>query len=188
MPHIDWNGVEEREGAGGVETLPSGAYECVVTKAAYKRSKQGNPYLELVWDVASGPSKGFFSAKFFSNKDFRHNDVLSLSGNAMGFTKHKLHCLADANPGFMPTTFVERDESQPFVGKRCFLLLQERRYSYNGRDQSEVRVVRWLKPEDFKAGRFEVPETLDERDAAPVSAVPAPPMPEAVLADEDIPF
>lgn len=192
MPKIDWGSVEETESAGGVDTLPSGAYECVITAASYKRAKNSNNLmLELVWDVAEGPKKGFFSTDFFANKPFRHCDRLMLEGGGLGFSKHKMRCLADWNPNFNPSAAIDRDETQPFVGKRCVLLLQERKYTYNGRDQSEVNVVGWIDRERYQSHDYEVPETRDERQtgaAAPVAAIPAPPVPVTELYDEDIPF
>ena len=189
MPHINWNDVEEKRVGGGIQTLPSGAYKCAITRAEYVTTKRGESALMVVWDVADGEYKGHFSDKFFDGKDFRHNDYLMLEGKGLGIAKHKLHVLADANPGFKPTAAIDADQSQPFVGKTCYLLLQERKYTYNGRDQSEVNVVDWLSPDEFRAGDYKVPDTIDEREptAAPVAvAAPQPQQPD--LYDEDLPF
>lgn len=188
MPKISWNDVTESRG-GGVSTLPSGAYKCAITKAEFVTTKKGAAALVVVWDVAEGEHKGHFSGAFFEGKDFRHNDYLMLEGKALGMTKHKLHALADSNPGFKPTAAIDADQAQPFIGKTCYLLIQERKYTYNGRDQSEVRVVDWLSPDEFRAGDYKVPETLDEREvqAAP-AAVHAPDAPQPDVYDEDVPF
>lgn len=189
MPHVNWGSVEEKRVGGGIQTLPSGAYKCAITRAEYVTTKRGESALMVVWDVADGEHKGHFSDKFFDGKDFRHNDYLMLEGKGLGIAKHKLHALADSNPGFTPSACIEQDQSQPFDGKTVYLLLQERKYTYNGRDQSEVNVVDWLSPEEYRAGDFKVPDTIDERVAsaspAPVAAPPAPPI---ELADEDLPF
>ena len=116
MPKISWNDVTESRG-GGVSTLPSGAYKCQITKAEFVTTKKGAAALVVVWDVAEGEHKGHFSEAFFEGKDFRHNDYLMLEGKALGMTKHKLHALADANPGFKPTAAIDQDQAQPFVGK-----------------------------------------------------------------------
>lgn len=188
MPNINWNDVTESRG-GGVSTLPSGAYRCQITKAEFVTTKKGAAALVVVWDVADGEHKGHFSEAFFEGKDFRHNDYLMLEGKALGMTKHKLHALADANPDFKPTVAIDQDQAQPFVGKTCYLLLQERKYTYNGRDQSETRVVDWLSPDEFRTGDFKVPDTIDERVAQPEPAVVhAPSAPVTELAEDDIPF
>lgn len=189
MPKIDWGSVEEQRTGAGVSTLPSGAYKCSITKADYVTTKKGDPALLVLWDVSEGEHAGHFSDPFFANKDFRHNDYLMLAGKGLGIAKHKLHALADSNPGFKPTSCIERDQAEPFVGKTVYMLVQERKYTYNGRDQSEVRVVDWLSPEEFRSGDFKVPDTIDERDeapAAPVMHAPSAPVPD--LADDDIPF
>lgn len=188
MPNINWDDVTESSG-GGASVLPSGAYKCVITSAEFVKTKKGAAALLVLWDVADGEHKGHFSDSFFDNKPFRHNDYLMLEGKALGVTKHKLHVLADANPGFKPTVAIGQDQAQPFVGKTCYLLLQERKYTYNGRDQSEVNVVRWLSPDAYSDGDYKVPETLDEREAqAAPAAVHAPSAPVTDVADDDIPF
>lgn len=186
-----WDSVEEKVGGSSFDTLSSGAYACVITGASYGKSKSGGrPMLELVWDVAEGPHKDHFASPFFENKQFRHTERLMLDRDGLGYTKHKVHTIADANPGFKPTVAIDSGQTQPFVGKRCYLLLQERKYTYNGRDQSEVNVVRWLFPDEFKNGDFKVPETIDDREStAPAAPVAAPaPVPQPAFADEDIPF
>ena len=188
MPSINWNDVTESRG-GGASTLPSGAYKCSITKAEFVTTKKGAAALVVVWDVAEGEHKGHFSDSFFDNKPFRHNDYLMLEGKALGVTKHKLHVLADANPGFKPTVAIDQDQAQPFVGKTCYLLLQERKYTYNGRDQSEVNVIRWLSPDAYSDGDYKVPDTIDEREAhAAPATVKAPTAPQPGLYDEDLPF
>lgn len=52
MPRIDWSNIEENKGAGGIQTLPSGAYVCAVTGASYETSKKGDPMLTLLFDIA----------------------------------------------------------------------------------------------------------------------------------------
>lgn len=194
MPKINWADVTETTG-GTSQSLPGGAYKVRVTAARYERSKKGDPMLVLVWDVEEGPFRGFFSDDFYVGKDFRHLDRVMLAGKGLGVSKHKLHVLADANPGFKPTQAIDADQTQPFVGKVAYLLLRERLYTWDGRDRSEVRVERWLSPEEFAANPA-APEPLDERRKAPTAyaapAVPAPPAPPVApapdLAPEDIPF
>lgn len=189
MPHVNWGDVEEQRAGSGIQTLPSGAYRCVITAAKYVTTKKGESALMVVWDVAEGEHKGHFSDKFFEGKDFRHNDYLMLEGRGLGIAKHKLHALADANPGFVPSTYIEQDQAQPFAGKTVYLLLQERKYTYNGRDQSEVNVVDWLSPDEFRSGDFKVPDTIDDREASPSPApVAAPSALPIEIADEDLPF
>ena len=164
MPRIDWSNIEENKGAGGIQTLPSGAYVCAVTGASYETSKKGDPMLTLLFDIADGPYRGFFSGDFFANKPFRHSDRLMLAGKGLGFTKHKLHCLADWNPGLKPTALIDTDQTAPFVGKRCCLLIET------------------------KDERNAAPTTVQAPVAAPVAPAPVAPAPAPDLADEDIPF
>ena len=188
MPNINWDDVTESSGRGA-SVLPSGAYKCVITSAEFVKTKKGSAALLVLWDVDDGEHKGHFSDSVFDNTPFRHNDYLMLEGKALGITKHKLHVLADANPGFKPTVAISQDKAQPFVGKTCYLLLQEHKYTYNGRDQSEVNVIRWLSPDEYRAGDYKVPDTIDDREVqATPATVHAPSAPVTDVADEDIPF
>lgn len=188
MPKINWGDVEEKRG-GSVSNPPSGAYECRITRAFFQTSKnKGIPQVRLVWDVASGSyADSFASAP--ESIDWKHADDLNLSGKGLGITKHKLHALADANPGFKPTASIDADRWQDFEGKRCYLLVQATVETYNGYDQYKYRVVDWLSPEEFRAGDFKVPDTIDNREAPAASpVVHAPEPPAADVYDEDIPF
>ena len=188
MPSINWGSVEEKRG-GGVTNPPSGAYKCVITSATTQRSKEKKVLqLALVWDIADGEyADAFENAP--ASIGWKHGDNLNLEGKGLGITKHKLHAMADANPGFKPTASIDADRWQDFVGQVCSLLVQAEITTYQGRDSYRYYVRDWLSPEEFRAGDFKVPGDIDKRDATASQApVAAPPAPAADFADEDIPF
>ena len=188
MPSINWGSVEEKRG-GGVTNPPSGAYKCVITSATTQRSKEKKVLqLALVWDIADGEyADAFENAP--ASIGWKHGDNLNLEGKGLGITKHKLHALADANPGFKPTASIDADRWEDFEGKTCYLLVQAEITTYQGRDSYRYYVRDWLSPEEFRAGDFKVPGDIDKRDAtASQTPVAAPPAPAADFADEDIPF
>lgn len=188
MPSINWGSVEEKRG-GGVTNPPSGAYKCVITSATTQRSKEKKVLqLALVWDIADGEyADAFENAP--ASIGWKHGDNLNLEGKGLGITKHKLHALADANPGFKPTASIDDDRWQDFEGKTCYLLVQAEITTYQGRDSYRYYVRDWLSHEEFRAGDFKVPGDIDKRDApasqAPVAAPSALPI---EIADEDLPF
>lgn len=188
MPSINWGSVEEKRG-GGVTNPPSGAYKCVITSATTQRSKEKKVLqLALVWDIADGEyADAFENAP--ASIGWKHGDNLNLEGKGLGITKHKLHALADANPGFKPTASIDADRWEDFEGKTCYLLVQAEITTYQGRDSYRYYVRDWLSPEEFRSGDFKVPGDIDKRDVSASQApVAAPPAPAADFADEDIPF
>lgn len=205
---IDWAKIEETDRVGGgYRALPSGGYVCTITKASFETTKKGKPALVILWDVAEGDCKGFFEDEFYANKPFKHNDYILLD-KPTGILKHKVNQLDKSNDGLRCAeaagVILDRDESQErrrkavsylqesLVGKSIGLVLQERKYTYNGRDQSEWSITDYVTPEDVRAGRFDVPDTIDDREAAGdargtqavASDAPAP----IEVADDDIPF
>lgn len=182
MPYIDWSNVEESEGSAGSRDLPAGGYVCQITKAEFTKTKAGQDALVLVYDIAEGQFKGHFGAEFYANKDFRHRDYLMLEGRALGMTKHKLHMLADSNPGFDPTAAINADQAGAFVGKLAGLVIGQELYTYNGRDYARNDVVAWKSVDAIRKGDFEAPEVVDKREKRQAEPVATD------LYAEDVPF
>lgn len=188
MPNINWGNIEEKRG-GGVTNPPSGAYKCVITSATTQRTKDKKVLqLALVWDIADGEyADAFENAP--ATIGWKHGDNLNLEGKGLGITKHKLHVLADTNPGFKPTASIDADRWQDFVGKVCYLLVQAEITTYQGRDSYRYYVRDWLSPDEFRAGNYKVPSDIDKREAqAAPATVKAPEAPQPDLYDEDLPF
>ena len=182
MPKIDWDNTEESTGTKQAD-LPAGGYVCQITKADFVKTKKGQDALVIVYDIIEGEHKGYFTADFYADKDFRHNDWLMLEGKALGITKHKLHMLADSNPGFDGQSAINADQAQAFVGKLAGLVLSQRLYTYNGKNYAENRVYEYKAVDDIRAGKFEVPAIIDDRQQ-----INPEPEVEPEIAEDDIPF
>lgn len=166
---IDWQNVQE-SAENPASAVESGGYVCGIVKATYETTKKGAKALVIVWDIVEGPHKGEFSNEFYKDKDFRHNDYIMLEGNGLSMAKRKLKTISESNPGFDafgvvadPDTIGHGEPAKAFVGKYIGLVLQERKYTYNGKDRSEVNVSSYKTPDQIRGGEFEVPETIDDR-------------------------
>ena len=54
----NWNEVKE---AGDIEVLPAGGYVCRIEACTEKPNKRGGSHLEILFDVAEGDYRGFFT-------------------------------------------------------------------------------------------------------------------------------
>lgn len=199
MPKLGkrWNDIDEM--SGGFSDIEPGAYVLEITKCMPNVAEQ---YFELTWDVAEGERKGAYA-----NSQYPPTTRVYWRDTTLGYLKHRLHVLADWNPGFKSTVAFEGDQWGLFVGKKFGAVVRKRLYTAGpnsknpGADRYSMEVALWLSPEDFKAGKFNksMLEDNDMRDKSAVAQapaqVPAPPAsvpntyaPAAEVYDEDIPF
>lgn len=201
-----FDNIDEQETVG-FESVHSGAYVCRVTSAEFTKTKKGKPCILLLWDIAEGPFEGEFSRDWYDNKPFKHSIYVMTDGSALGLVKHIGSVIDKSTPGLRvldalgmyidPKETPERKgKAQDYLMKalptaKLGIVLQERLYTYNGKDQSEVNVTRYVTVDEAKSGELEIPETLDERDHGGSTATAATTVASndaITVADDDIPF
>jgi hypothetical protein len=190
MPKMNWSAIEES--TGGFADIEPGAYTLVVTKVEPHERQQ---YVRLCWDVAEGERKGAYA-----QSQYPPSDVLSWKDAALGMLKHKLHVLADHNPGFQSSVAFDNDDWQAFVGKRFGAVVRRRLYTAGpnskspGADRHQMEIAAYLSPDDLAANKFNrnLLEDRDQRDPQAKAAAEQRQMLDAgasaEIADEDIPF
>lgn len=144
-----WSEISEME-EGAFGDIEPGLYTLVITacEASYK-----DEYFTIEWDVADGECKGNYS-----KSQYPPSTRVYWKGNALGFLKHKLHALADWNPGFKPTVAFETDQWEDFVGKRFGAVVRRKLWTAGpnsnkpGADRKGVEISAWLLKEDYEAG------------------------------------
>lgn len=200
MPNISFDNVQESTGV--FTDIEPGAYTLVITKV---EPHPEDEYVRLYWDVAEGDSKGAYA-----QSQYPPSDILSWKQGALGFTKHKLHVIADSNGA--PQQVVEQafqmDDWKRFVGKKFGAIVRRRLYTAGpnsktpGADKTAVEVAAWMSPAELAEGKWSknLLNDRDQRDktkaAQPaqqsgVVTVPASfseGMADPDLASEDIPF
>ena len=195
MPKLStlWKDIDEMSGSGFSDVEP-GLYELVITKCEPHDDQQ---YFEIAWDVATGERKGAYASS-----QYPPTTRVYWRERALGFLKHRLHVLADWNPGFRSTVAFETDQWQQFVGKRFGAVVRKRLYTAGpnsknpGADRYSMEIAAWLNPEDFKAGKFNK-NLLNDNDQREQGALPTQQQtvpadfgaqPVADVYDEDVPF
>lgn len=196
-----WSDIDEMSGAGFTDIEP-GLYELIITDC---EPHEGEEYFQISWDVASGEFKGNYGSS-----QYPPTTRIYWKQKALGFLKHRLHVLADWNPGFKPTVAFETDRWDEFKGKRFGAVVRRRLYTAGpnsnnpGADRTSMEIATWLNPEDFKAKNFNqnLLKDNDQRDADAVERNRQKSKPslndvvevsdtygqEVEIADEDIPF
>lgn len=191
MPNIDMSGVQES--SGGFEQLEPGGYVCRITRVEPHPERE---YAFFEWDVAEGPH-----ARHFEGSEWPPRDVVSWKGKAVGMTKHKLHVLADANPGkltpklaadgsFAGVEEFDRDEWSRFIGLSFGAVVRRRLYTKKTGETGEgIEIGAWKSPEEIRAGDFKPMAARDSRELPQqVKAATAPAAAGSDVYDEDIPF
>jgi len=198
---IKWSDIEEMSGAGFSDIEP-GLYELVITDC---EAHEKDEYFQISWDVASGEFKGNYG-----NSQYPPTTRIYWKEKAVGFLKHRLHVLADWNPGFKSTVAFETDKWDEFKGKKFGAVVRRRLYTAGpnsnnpGADRISMEIAQWLSPEDFKAKNFNqsLLKDNDQRDTDAIARnqqsskpslgnvveVPDTYGQETEIADDDIPF
>lgn len=184
MPKMNWNGVEESAG-GSFEQLEPGGYVCVITRVEHVPEKQ---YVRIYWDVKEGPRAGINASS-----QWPPADIMSYKERALPMAKHKLHVLADANPGFKSSVAFDNDDWAAFEGKLFGAVIRKRLYTRrDGTDGEGIEVGAWKRPDEIRAGQWKPMAPRDTRTGGTHAEAPAPTATydaaKADVYDDDIPF
>lgn len=183
MPKINWGAVEESAGGEGFRMPEPGGYVCRITRVEHVADRQ---YCRVYWDVAEGDCAGCFA-----DSQWPPSDVMSYKPNALPMTKHKLHVLADDNPGFRPSVAWDNDDWAAFEGKAFGAVLRKRLYTRrDGTDGEGVEIGAWKRADEIRSGQWRPMAPRDQRTTQ-AQRPPMAPTYDAKAADvydEDIPF
>ena len=145
MKKIDFTQVEES--TGSFPRLVTGGYIVRITGVEDVSDKE---YLSIVYDIASGDFKDFFSEEFYNGKEYLHRIIRSYKETALGMFKNFYRRVEDSNQGFV----FDCDESK-LVGKYVGIVLSEEEYYSNTGDLktrlyvSDIRSTRQIQDGDF---------------------------------------
>ena len=193
MPKVNLNDVQES--TGGFADIEPGAYVLVITKMEPVTDKE---FVRIFWDVAEGPSKGAYA-----QSQYPPSDVMSWKESALGFTKHKLHVIADSNAATQEAVeqAFQMDDWNRFVGKRFGAVVRRRLYTAGpnsktpGADKTSVEVAAWMTPAELAEDKWSKTLLNDRDQRTKQDAQPQAPVavPESFgssdeFASEDIPF
>jgi len=161
MPNIDLSNVFENTGT--FADIKPGAYTLVITKV---EPHPEDEFVRLYWDVAEGPCKGAYA-----QSQYPPYEVLSWKQGALGYTKHKLHVIADSNGATQQQVeqAFQMDDWKRFVGKKFGAIVRRRIYTAGknsktpGADKYAIEVSAWLTPAEIAEDKWSK-SLLNDRD------------------------
>ena len=183
MRKVNWASVTA-SADGDFEKLPAGPYVAVITEATDNENKQ---YVEIVYDIAEGEHKGYYSTNWGKEHPLAHRIVLSYRDTALGMLKGRLEAIQASNPGFDAFAAWDAGRLDMFRGRLVGINLQEEEYE---RDKGGIGVgldlVQVVDAQKVRDGLVKTRErkTLDAKKAH----VPTTQAEKAAFNDVDIPF
>ena len=152
---------------GDFKRLPAGGYIAKITAVEDKDDKE---YLSIVFDVAEGEFKAFYSDAWGKEHPYAHSFVRSYKEKALGMFKGFLQAVDESNN----TDFVKRAEKGfpegELVGKLIGLLIGYEEYrSDRGELRERTRVTATRSVETIRSGNYKVPELKKIEDSMPSS-------------------
>lgn len=177
----------EARGDGGFERLPAGGYVCKITAVEDVTEKD---YLSIVFDIAEGDRKGFYSDEWGQNHPYAHRFILSYKESALGMFKGRLKAIDESNCTEFVKEAVAGLKEQQLVGKLVGLVIGYEEYaSDRGDTRTRTYVKSVLSVDKIRSGDFKVPELKRlEGAAAPAITEHAGEAPAGFSWGDDVPF
>lgn len=135
---------------GEFKQMVAGGYVVRITEVEDNQEKE---YLKVVYDIADGAFKGFYSDDYYTDKDYAHRMFRSYKESARGMFKQFYTAVEKSNAGY---TF--KGDENTLVGKLVGIVLSEEEYESNNGDIKTKLVVKYVKTvEDIRKGNYTVP-------------------------------
>ena len=183
MRKVNWASVTASSD-GDFEKLPAGPYVAVITEATDNENKQ---YVEIVYDIAEGEHKGYYSDDWGKSHPYAHHIFMSYKDTALGMLKGRLEAIQASNPGFDAFAAWDAGRLDMFRGRLVGINLQEEEYERNDGDTGvRLNVVQVVDAQRVRDGLVKTRErkTIDAKKAH----VPTTQAEKAAFNDVDIPF
>lgn len=148
MKKVNFDSVEES--SGGNTPLDPGPYVAVITGAIDHDDKE---YVELVFDIAEGPRKGYYSDEWAAQHVYAHHIILSYKDSALGFLKHNLKQFTESNAGFDAEAAWNGGKLDMFTGKLVGINLRQEEYEKDGEVKLRFALPNLCPAQDVRDGK-----------------------------------
>lgn len=196
-PLSDYNSIPEYT---EVKKIPAGAYE-VLIKRAEEKEISGSIFLYILFDISDGDYKNYFMGKFMADKKnypetakfkgtirFQYPNGDKYDESKKKRMKTALECIKRSNN--LNADFSKEWDGAVLKDCKAGMIFRDEEYDYNGYHGISARPYCFIDLEDFKAGRYTVPEPKYLSGNAPESAPANSPAPSQSVDElvEDLPF
>lgn len=164
----------EASSGGDFERLPAGGYVVRITEVKDDPAKE---YLSVVYDIAEGEKRGFYSDQWGQEHPFAHRFVMSYKETALGMFKGRLRAIDESNNTGFEAMAATGLQEQALVGKIVGVVIGYEEYISNQGEIRQRSYVRQVIPAArIRSGDYKIPEVKQlERDAASGPAPAAEP-------------
>lgn len=173
MRNINWTSVQASTD-GAFEKLPAGPYVVsIVSMEDYPMRE----YVELVYDIAEGEHRGYYSDDWGKSHPYAHHIFLSYKDRALGMLKGRLEAIQKSNPGFDPFAAWDAGNLALFNGKLLGVNLQEEEYKRNDGDiATRLNVCQVVPADKVRAGEVKARDVkrLEGATAQPAQTASVP--------------
>ena len=177
----------EARSDGGFERLPAGGYVCKIVSV---EDVTASDYLSVVFDIAEGDYKGFYSDDWGKDHPYAHRFFMSYKESALGMLKGRLKAIDESNGTEFVKEAVAGLKEQQLVGKLVGLVIGYEEYNSDRGDtrtRSYVKAV--ISADRVRRGDFKIPELKRlEGAAAPAITEHAGEAPAGFSWGDDVPF
>ena len=160
MINVNWDTVQD------VEFPTAGGYAAKIIKVEDFPQKE---YLMVYFDIADGKFKGYATKTNEEKGYYPYRMPWSYKQKALWFFKQKKMAVEATNKGF-----VFQNDPQSLVNKFCGIVLGDEEYRSNeGKKKKRLYVAEVISGQDFRDGKFTVPEMKKLEDDADIPVVAA---------------
>lgn len=157
MRNVKWSSVEA-VAEGEFKKLEPGAYVASIVKVVDVPEKE---YVQVLYDIAEGPHKGFFSDAFYADKAWAHSIVMSYKDTALGMLKGRMETIQKCNQGFDPFAAWDAGRLDMFAGRRVGIVLRQEEYWDKKTEEFKLgsaKCYRLCTIDDVASGKLSNPE------------------------------
>jgi hypothetical protein len=179
---------------GDFEKLPAGGYICRIITADdcpvgfNRNAPEKGDYTKIVYDIAEGQYKGYYSDDWGQKNTFAHTYYASYSDSNLGRYKGFLKAIDESNGTNFEAKGEQGFDEKLLVGKTIGIVIGYEEYENNrGEIKESAKAAFVCSVDRIRKGDFKIPElkklagsTKPAPDAVPTGFSP--------LGDEDLPF
>lgn len=141
MRNVNWSSVSASS-EGGFARIEPGAYVGVITSVEDVADRE---YVRVLFDIAEGLLKGYYSDAFYANKPYAHSINLSYKDKALGMLKGRLETIQACNPGFDPFAAWDAGRLDMFNGRKVGIVMREEEYWDKNTEEFRVGSARFFR-------------------------------------------
>lgn len=163
---------------GEVQQLPAGLYVCSIVQVTETQTKNGDPQIAILFDVAEGEHKGFYKAQYEAsrgqeNAKWKGVHRQRMTGTGLPHFKGIITSIEKSNPGFS-FQFDKEGNEKTLVGKKFGAVMGREQFrAQDGSLKFSTKIFQIRSLEGLKEAEVPADKLLDDANKGePVTGIP----------------